>query len=154
MGVEDVRTGIYSGGAESTGFGRHIVGGVEAVDTKAKQPNWALGLIGAAGGAVLGYVVFFLLAGQGFYAMVLPVAAPGLGGGILLRGKSVAFGIGCAILGVALGVFIEWRFSPFVADPGFIYFITHLHNLSAVTLMMIGIGGLCGFWFGMGRDRE
>ncbi len=102
-------------------------------------------------GGILGYVIFFLLAQQGFYAMVLPVAAPGLGGGVLLRGRSYVFGIVCGILGVMLGLFIEWRFAPFIADPSFSYFISHLHKLSAVTLIMIGVGGLCGFWFGQGR---
>ena len=118
------------------------------------QPNWILAIIGAVGGGVLGYVIFFLLAGQGFYAMVLPVAAPGLGGGAMLRGRSTAFGIVCGVLGVVLGLFIEWRFAPFVADPGFIYFAAHLYKLSAVTLVMIAVGGACGFWFGQGRERE
>jgi len=53
-----------------------------------------------------------------------------------------------------LGLFTEWRFAPFIADPSFTYFITHAHNLQITTLIMIAIGGLCGFWFGMGREGE
>ncbi len=122
------------------------------MDANSKKANWVLGLVGAVGGGILGYFIFFLLAQQGFYAMVLPAVAPGLGGGVLLRGKSNAFGIVCGFLGVMLGLFTEWRFAPFIADPSFVYFITHLNNLSTITLIMIGIGGLCGYWFGQGRE--
>jgi hypothetical protein len=54
---------------------------------------------------------------------------------------------------VLLGLFTEWRFAPFIADSSFGYFITHIHDLSIITLIMITIGGLCGFWFGMGREE-
>ncbi len=114
--------------------------------------NWPLGVIGAVAGGAVGYFVFFMLAEQGFYALVLVGAGPGLGGGLLLRGKSIGFGAACGFLGVLLGLFTEWRFAPFIADPSFSYFITHPHNLQIVTLIMIAIGGLCGFWFGMGRE--
>ena len=87
--------------------------------------NWPLGVIGAVAGGGVGYFVFFLLAGQGLYALVLVSAGPGLGGGLLLKGKSIGFGIVCGILGVLLGLFTEWRFAPFIADPSFTYFITH-----------------------------
>jgi hypothetical protein len=132
----------------------HFHGRGEIVDASAKQPNWVLGIVGAIGAGVLGYVIFFLLANQGLYAIVLPAAAPGLGGGALLRGKSTAFGIVCAILGVVLALFAEWRFAPFIVDSGFLYFATHLHQLSSATLILIAIGVFCGFWFGQGRVCE
>jgi hypothetical protein len=122
------------------------------MNANSKHANWPLGLIGAVVGGIVGYFVFFLLAHQGFYAMVLVAAAPGLGGGLLLRGKSYAFGIVCGLLGVILGLFTEWRFEPFIFDPSFAYFITHVTSLGSVTLFMIAIGGLCSFWFGMGHE--
>jgi hypothetical protein len=118
------------------------------------QANWPLGLIGAAVGGGVGYFVFFLLAGQGLYALVLVSAGPGLGGGLALRGKSIGFGVVCGFLGLLLGLFTEWRFAPFIADPSFTYFITHPHGLQVITLVMITVGGLCGFWFGMGREGK
>jgi hypothetical protein len=124
------------------------------MNANSKHMNWLLGLIGAVVGGIVGYFVFFLLAGQGLYALVLVSAGPGLGGGLLLRGKSIGFGAACGFLGMLLGLFTEWRFAPFIADPSFTYFITHAHNLQITTLIMIAIGGLCGFWFGMGREGE
>jgi hypothetical protein len=88
--------------------------------------------------------------------MILPSAAVGLGGGILLRGKSNLFGALCGVSGLCLGLFTEWKFAPFFDDPSFAYFITHLHKLDtcAVTLIMIVAGGLIAFWMGRGRDRD
>ncbi len=52
-----------------------------------------------------------------------------------------------------LGCFTEWRFAPFIADDSLTYFLTHLHNLKTLTLIMIVVGGLCGYWFGKGSAR-
>jgi hypothetical protein len=116
--------------------------------------SWPLGFIGAVAGGIVGYFLFFLLAGQGLYALVLVSAGPGLGGGLVLRGKSIGFGVACGLIGLLLGLFTEWRFAPFIADSSFTYFITHLHDLQVTTLILIAIGGLCGFWFGMGREGD
>ena len=43
--------------------------------------NWPLGIVGAVAGGVAGYFVFFWIAQQGFYAIMLPGAAVGLGCG-------------------------------------------------------------------------
>jgi hypothetical protein len=123
------------------------------MNPNSKNINWPLGLVGAVGGGMTGYFVFFLLARQGLYGLVIPGATLGLGGGLLLRGKSNVFGVVCGLLGVLLGLFTEWRFAPFIADSSFAYFITHIHDLSIITLIMIAIGGLCGFWFGKGREE-
>jgi hypothetical protein len=122
------------------------------MNANSKYAGWLLGLIGAVIGGIAGYFLFFLLAQHGLYALVLVGAGPGLGGGLLMRGKSIAFGVVCGFFGVLLGLYAEWRFAPFIADPSFAYFMTHLHNLSTITLILIAIGGLCGFWFGMGRE--
>ena len=31
------------------------------------------------------------------------------------------------------------------------YFFTHLHQLRTITLLMIALGSLIGFWFALGR---
>ena len=113
--------------------------------------NWFLGIAGAIVGGALGYFAFFLLARQGLYALVLPGALLGLGCGFLSGIKSFALGLACGLAALLLGFFTEWRFAPFIADGGLKYFITHVHNLKSMTLIMIAVGGLFGFWFGIGR---
>jgi hypothetical protein len=132
---------------------RHTPPKTKSIYANYKNANWPLGLIGAVGGGMAGYYVFSLLANQGLYGLVIPGATLGLCGGLLLRGKSNAFGVVCSLLGVLLGIFAEWRFAPFIADPSFAYFITHLYDLNAIILIMIAIGGLCAFWFGKGREE-
>ena len=85
--------------------------------------------------------------------MVLPGALVGLGCGLLSGGRSTALGIVCGVLALWLGLFVEWRFAPFKADDGFAYFITHVHKLTMMTLIMIAVGGLLGYWLGQGRER-
>ena len=114
--------------------------------------NWVLGVAGAIAGGLLGYFAFFLLARQGLYAMVLPGALLGLGCGSLSGIKSNVLGIVSGLLAVLLAVFTEWRFAPFVDDGSFGYFISHVHNLKSMTLIMIAVGGLFSFWFGRGRE--
>ena len=109
------------------------------------------GIVGAAVGGIVGYFVFGWIYRQGFYAMVLPGAALGIGFGASTRDRSTVYGIVSAILAVGLGFFTEWRFFPFIKDGSFTYFITHIHELTPVSLMMIALGGVCGYWFGIGR---
>jgi hypothetical protein len=52
-----------------------------------------------------------------------------------------------------LGVFAEWWTAPFIDDRSFGYFLAHLHQLKPVTLIMISLGGLCGYWLGQGQSR-
>jgi len=113
--------------------------------------NWLLGIVGGIVGGALGYFAFLLMARQGLYAIVLPGALLGLGCGRLSGIQSNALGVVCGIVALLLGFFTEWRFAPFVDDGSFAYFIMHVHNLRSVTLIMIAIGGLFGFWFGKGR---
>ena len=118
-------------------------------------PNKALGLVlGVVGGLVggaIGVVLFGWILRQGFYALLLPGAATGLGAWALARRRTLALGIVCGVIGLALGLFAEWHYRPFVADASLAYFITHLHELTAVTLLMMVGGGFLGFWFGKGR---
>ena len=119
-----------------------------------KIPTIARGLAGAVIGGVLGYIAFGWILRQGFYAMVLPGGLIGLGCGVLSRGKSVFLGAVCGVGSVGLCLFLEWRFFPFVKDPSFAYFLSHLHLLRPMTWILIGVGAVIAFWFGTGRERR
>ena len=108
------------------------------------------GLVGAAIGGLLGYFAFFWIAGQGFYALVLPGASLGIGFGILHRGQTTAGGVLCAILAILLGLYSDWKFAPFDKDASLIFFLTHVHQVEPIVLIMIAVGGCCGYWFGKG----
>ena len=114
--------------------------------------NWLLGAAGGIAGGALGYFAFSFLVGQGLYAMVLPGALVGLGCGYLSGMKSQVLGGMCGLAALALGVFIEWKFFPFAKDDSFGFFVAHLQDLKLMTLVMIGIGGFAGYWFGRGRS--
>jgi hypothetical protein len=101
----------------------------------------------AIAGGVLGHFLFLWLARHGFYALLVPGGLVGFGGGLFARTNSVPRGILCAGLALAAGILAEWRLAPFIADPGLAYFLTHLQNLNAVTLLMIAGGTACGYWF-------
>lgn len=115
--------------------------------------NWPLGLLGALIGGVLGYLAFKLLLKGGFYGLAIPGALLGLGCGILSRGHSHALGIVCGVLALALGLFTEWQFFPFIDDDSFGYFLTHVHQLKLWTFVMLAVGTYAGYWLGQGRER-
>jgi len=102
-------------------------------------------LIGAAVGGLAGYVLFWYAAKWGFYAIVLPGAMLGIGAG-LARNRSVFMALLCGLLAIGLGLFTEWWNFPFVRDGRIEYFVTHIHELKPITLGLIGLGGLIGFW--------
>lgn len=102
-------------------------------------------LAGATLGGVIGYFAFFWLVRQGFYGLILPGALVGLGAGIFPN-RSVALSFICGGLALALGLFAEWRFAPFLKDVGLGFFLTHIHQLRPITLIMIGAGAFIGFW--------
>jgi hypothetical protein len=112
------------------------------------------GLAGAAVGAAVGYFLFGLMWRQGFYALALPPALLGLGCSFASRISSNLLGAVCAVAGVALAVFMEWHWRPFRVDDSLGYFLTHLHNLQGMTLFMISLSGIFGFWFGRGRGNQ
>jgi hypothetical protein len=109
------------------------------------------GIAGAVVGGVLGWFAFDWLLGQGFYGLALPGALVGFVSGIFSRGVSWINAAVCAILAAILGIVLEWRHRPFVADDSFGYFVAHLHELTGLTWLMIVLGVVFGFWFGRGR---
>lgn len=118
----------------------------------ARTVNYLLAFLGAAIGGVVGYYFFFWITKQGLYPMVIPGALMGLGCGALSGTKSNTIGIICAVAAVLVGLFIEWRFAPFLNDRSFGYLLTHVHKLRPATLLMIAAGALFAYWFGRGRE--
>lgn len=99
----------------------------------------------AAAGGTLGYFGFFWAASQGLYAMVLPGGLIGIGATIWpVRSTWICWLCGLAAL--LLGIVTEWQYRPFKADDSLAYFVTHLHQLTGMTLLMIGLGAALGFW--------
>jgi hypothetical protein len=109
-----------------------------------------LGGIGAAIGGGLGVLAFQWMGSYGYYALVLPGALLGLGAGIGAGRVSLTRGLVCAVASLPLGLFVEWRYRPFVVDDSLNYFLTHLHLLRPPTWIMLAAGTLLAFW--MGRD--
>ncbi|MDG3004501.1 hypothetical protein [Paludisphaera mucosa] len=108
------------------------------------------GALGALLGATLGYYTFQWLYQRGFYGMMIPGALLGLGCGLAARRPSQARGVACGVAALALGLFVEWKFFPFNADPSFRYFLAHVAELKGVTILMIAAGAGFGYW--LGRD--
>jgi hypothetical protein len=114
--------------------------------------DMALGIAGGILGGCLGYFLFSVVAKQGFYAIILPGALLGMGCGSLSGRKSLSLGIACAIGGLLLGIITEWHFAPFIKDKSFSFFLSHLHQLTRISRILILVGSFLAFWFGRGRD--
>jgi len=94
---------------------------------------------------LLGYVLFSWLAGRGLYGLALPGGLLGLRAGVFqTRSKTVP--IVCGLSALALGLFTEWRYEPFVVDGSLRYFVSHVYQLQPITLLMLAAGTLIGFW--------
>ena len=107
-----------------------------------------LGLVGGLVGGYVGYHLFFWITRQGFYALILPGGLLGLGCGALARHHSAARGAVCAAAALLLGVYTDWKFEPFVENQSLSYYLTHLHQLTPVTMLMIAVGALVAYWTG------
>jgi hypothetical protein len=112
--------------------------------------NDGLVLIGALAGAVVGHLLLLWIASQGFYALVLPGGLAGLAAGIG-RASSCAAALACGAIGLVAGLFTEWRFAPFAADPEIGYFLTHLHQLRPLTQALIAVGTAIAVWVPLRR---
>ena len=123
------------------------------MDDTAWIRNLVLGSTGAVLGAVTGYLVFFWIVRQGFYALVAPGALLGIGAGLLVKNKSIPRALICTVAALALGLFVEWRFRPFRQDPGLGYFLAHVYQLQPITMLMIVAGAALGGWMALGKKR-
>ncbi|NJN05748.1 MAG: hypothetical protein HC814_04365 [Rhodobacteraceae bacterium] len=73
-----------------------------------------------------------------------------------MRRGSLPLSIITGIAALVLGVLAEWRLAPFKTDSSLGYFLSHLHQLRPLTLIMIGIGAYVCFWmpFRAGRRQS
>jgi hypothetical protein len=110
----------------------------------------ARGLGGAVVGGAVGYLVFRLLAQNGFYGILIPGALLGMGAGWAARGQSQLLGIVCFVLAVGLTLFTEWHVM-FAKNHSFLDFLSKIHTLSTVRLIMLALGPVMAYWFGRGR---
>jgi hypothetical protein len=104
-------------------------------------------------GGLAGYFLFFWVTRQGFYGAMLPGCLLGIAAG-LFPTRSIAVCVACGLLALALGFFTEWRFAPFKQDQSLSFFVSHLHELRPITLIMIGLGGFIGFYGPLQRGRS
>ncbi len=111
------------------------------------------GLVGALVGGAVGYFLFAWMLKQGYYALALPGALVGLACGYASGIRSVPLAAICGVLTLPLLLFLEWQFRAFVVDDSLGYFLTHLHRLTPVTLVMMALGVVFAVWFGLGRNR-
>jgi hypothetical protein len=107
--------------------------------------EWTRALVAGAIGGAIGYWAFFWIAGQGFYALILPGGLLGIGAG-MFRSRSLALAVICGIAATLLGLFTEWKFAPFIADKSFGFFLAHVQQLRGITQILIAIGGFIGFY--------
>jgi len=118
-----------------------------------KTRNLLLGLLGATVGGVVGYFGFVWGLHQGLYALMLPGGLIGIGGGLLVKDRSVLRAMLCGIFAACLGLFTEWHHAHFIADPSLGYFLTHIHQLRGLTLLMLAAGTGFAAWLSLGRQR-
>ena len=124
-----------------------------AMNPSTKPQNLMFGLVGALVGGVIGYFAFFWIVRQGFYALLVPASLLGLGAGLAARQRIVPLAVICGIAGLLLGIATEWKFAPFKADHSFLFFVTHLHDLKPITLIMIAVGGFFSYRLALGFQR-
>ena len=118
------------------------------------QKSFALGLVGAVIGGSLGHFAFQMILRQGFHAIMIPPGLLGFGAGYLAGQRSQGLAIVCAIAGFALAIFTEWRFFPFRADDGFLYFVSHLHQLKPTILALMALGAFLCYRLALGVDQK
>jgi hypothetical protein len=107
-----------------------------------------LGLVGGVAGGAIGYFITAWLADRGLYALVIPGALLGAGCGWLAGTRSKARGLLCGVAGLALGVYTNWRLTPFIDDKSFSYFLKNIHQENPMFLLMVALGTLAAYWFG------
>jgi len=115
-----------------------------------------IGVAGALIGATVGYWCVGLLARQGFHAIVLPAALPGVIAGVASRERSMWWALLYGAIGVVAALFTESRFRPFIVDSSFRYFVRHLGELQPAVMIVIGVGAGLGALLSLsfGRNRR
>ncbi len=109
-------------------------------------------VLGGIVGGLVGYLGFLWIARQGFYALMLPGGLLGVGAS-LFPNRSMTLCVACGVSALVLGLLAEWQFAPFVHDGSMGYFVTHIHQLRPITLIMIAAGAFIGFWAPFSRRQ-
>ena len=78
----------------------------------------------------------------------------GLTASYFARCRSTPLAIVCAIAGLALGLYTEWRYAPFIKDDSFSFFLTHVHEKQPIKLLMLALGVFMCYRFALGVDRK
>ena len=112
--------------------------------------NLALGILGGIAGGIAGGFICKFLAGQGFYAGVIPGAMVGLGFAFAARKGHLLFGFASGILGLVAALVTEWQ--VFHSDQSFFESVAQLQKEGIVTWVMLGVGTLLAFSFGKGNS--
>ncbi len=109
--------------------------------------NSLLVLGGALLGGLIGAAVFaWLVRSFGAYGFAIPGVAVGLGASFH-RGAPRWVAALCGGIGLAAGVLATWKtLAPFPADDSLGHFVSHLHRLPPVSLVLLLLGGGVAFW--------
>jgi hypothetical protein len=75
----------------------------------------------------------------------------GIGAGLAARGKSPLLGIICGVAAIPLAIGSEWAWMPFAKDNSLTFFLSNLHQLPPLHLLMMALGAAAAWWFGQGR---
>ena len=109
------------------------------------------GVLGLVVGGIAGFYLFQWLVSQGYFALAIPGALMGLACGYASRIYSLVLAVTCGVSAAVLLVIVEWK--VFYANNSFVFFLTHLHQLDGVTLVMLALGIVFAAWFGLGRPK-
>jgi hypothetical protein len=111
---------------------------------------YAVPLAGAAVGGVIGFFLFGWILSTGFYALALPGALVGIGAGVC-KNKSFVVAVVCGVAALLLQLFCQFHNFTWPEDSSLGYFVSHIFQMSPITLLMIAAGTAMGFWFAMPR---
>jgi hypothetical protein len=123
-------------------------GGLAVAATAPPLVGNLLSVVGAIAGGALGYYTFGWIYHHGFYGMMIPGALVGLGCGLLAPNRSQLRGILCAVAGLAVSLFTEWKFRPFRADGSLGFFLKNIPSLEPLALIMMVAGAFFAYWLG------
>jgi hypothetical protein len=107
-------------------------------------------VVGAVAGGVLGFFAVGWLLRYGVWSPLLPGGLLGLGAA-LGRTRSVVVAALCGVAATALGLVTEWHCFKHFKDPSLGYFLLHVYQLDVLTLGLIAVGGVLGFWLPYNR---
>lgn len=114
------------------------------------------GLAGGLIGGAAGYFLFFWLRSHyGRIGWPIPGALLGLGWGLASRHRSFVDGTFAAVLALFLGLLTAWNSVELRGHESWVQFLAHLPQLlTRETLILLGLGVVIAFWFGVGRQAR